>query len=238
MFAIRSRSFLLRSSVTPLACRSSTSVPKPTPRELKPKTVETRPDSNEIAHHRPTLSEDEIQKIVNTGHLNIVTKYRAKKPEREALLQNFMIGKVDRELLYYPQVMTTKDVQAMEHVIDAHNQYFANEVKTTEELATAHDIPLKMLSGFRRLKLFGANVPQQFGGLGNFTSEMSWLSESQAIDLKSFYVLGAHRLAVEAITNNGTEAQHIEFLGRMANGLCFICKFWSSRFSLNLFFNR
>lgn len=222
MFAIRSRSFLLRSNIIPLARRAVTSVTKPAPKESKRDRTEIPSDGNQIGHHKPPLSEDEIQKIVNTRHLNIVTKHRIKKPEREALLQNFMIGKVDRELIYYPQVMTTKDVQAMEQVVDVHSKYFANEVKISEELATAHDIPQEMLAEFRRLKLFGSNVPQQFGGIGNFTSEMSWLSESQASDLKSFFVLGAHRLAVEAINNHGTEKQHIEFLGKMANGMCFV----------------
>lgn len=185
----------------------------------QPKNRQTGSSQNpkQIEAYTEPLTEDAIQKITNTDHIMYVTKIRQKKPERKPLLREFFIGDVDRDLLAYPQVMTQKEVAAMEQLIDTHREYFDDGIGKTED-RLERDISSGMLSELRRLRSFGANVEQRFGGMGNFASEMSWLSETEALDLRSFFVLGAHRLAVEAIRDHGSENHHIEFMARMAKG--------------------
>lgn len=220
MFAVRYRNICLRPSLFRQIRRSVTinSSQSANTSQQKSGNKEKRSDGKEVQDYRAPLSEEEIQKIINTDKIMYVTKFQHKKPEREPLLQNFFIGEVDTELLTYPQVMTQKEVAAMEELISVHQQYFVNEIKESKE-SPFRDISEKMLDDFRRLKLFGANVHQRFGGMGNFTSEMCWLTETEAIDLKSFFVLAAHRLAVEAITDHGSENHQIEYLADMAKGL-------------------
>lgn len=220
MFAVRYKNIFVRSNPFKHVRRTVTLNSTQSANTSQQESVnnENRSDGNRVQDYKPPLTEELIQKIVNTDHITYVTKFQQKRPEREPLLQNFFIGEVDTGLLTYPQVMTQKEVAAMEQLIDAHNRYFVNEVRESKE-PPSRDISYKMFEDFRRLKLFGANVQQRFGGMGNFTSEMSWLTETEAIDLKSFFVLGAHRLAVEAITDHGSENLQIEYLADMAKGL-------------------
>lgn len=71
---------------------------------------------------------------------------------------------------------------------------------------------------FQRLKLFARPVNQKYGGLGHFTSESEWASESEGQDAKSFLVLAGHRLVAESIFNHGTTEQQDKYLPELAKG--------------------
>lgn len=171
---------------------------------------------SDIQSYRP-LSENEIQKIINLDNIHIVTKSQQKRPQRQPLLLNFFIGKIDREMLTYPQVMDLKDFEEMAKRLSPLSDYFENNMKTPFDLRF-RDISNEMLADFRSMKLFGSNVREKYGGRGYFKSEMTWASESEANDLKSFLVLAGHQLAVEAITDHGDENQHNQYLMEMAKG--------------------
>lgn len=173
-------------------------------------------NENSLESYQP-LTEHEIQKIINLDNIHIVTKYQQKKPQRPPLIQNFFVGKVDNELLTYPQVMEVKDFNSMRDKLKPITEYFSKDVKTSNDLRF-RDVSNEMLNDFRKMQLFGANVHQKYGGLGNFTSEMAWSTESEANDLKSYFVLAAHRLAVEAISDHGNTSQQNEYLMEMAKG--------------------
>lgn len=171
---------------------------------------------DEIQVHRP-LTEHEIQKIVNLENIHLVTKYQTKMPQRPPLVQNFFIGKVDQELLTYPQVMQVKDFNEMQKKLGTVTSYFFNSAVTPCELRH-RDLSNQTVADLRHMQLFGSSVPQNYAGAGNFKSEMNWASESEANDLKSFSVLAAHRMAVEAITDHGNTSQKNQYLMDMAKG--------------------
>lgn len=173
-------------------------------------------NENTLESYQP-LTENEIQKIINLDNIHVVTKYQQKKPQRPPLIQNFFIAKVDNELLTYPEVMEVKDFNSIRDKLKPISEYFSKDVKAPVDLRF-RDVSNKMLTDFRNMKLFGANVHQRYGGLGNFTSEMAWSTESEANDLKSYFVLAAHRLAVEAISGHGNTSQQTEYLMEMAKG--------------------
>lgn len=176
-------------------------------KEFDPKDVET---------YR-TLTEDEIQKIVNLDGIHIVTKYQQKLPQRPPLLKDFFIGKIDIEHLTYPQVLEVKEFDAMVEKLQPVTNYFADSARTPAELRF-HDLSGQMLADFKSMKLFGASVHQRFGGNGNFKSEMNWASESEAHDVKSYLILAGHRLAVEAIADHGNTNHHNQYLMDMGRG--------------------
>lgn len=202
---------MIRRDISSTICRAST---KPT---LSSNTfaVQKKSDPNEVQTFKP-LTEDEIQKIINVDNIHIITKTQTKRPQREPLLLNFFIGEIDREMLTYPQ-LELHDVDAIVESINPIADYFVNNTKTPAELRF-RDISNEMLANFRNLKLFGSNVGERYGGRGLFKGEMAWASESEANDIKSFLVLAGHRLAVEAITEHGTESQQNEYLMEMAKG--------------------
>lgn len=221
MFVVRYKSIFPRPPSIPLLRRSITITSTRTAQNATQEGGNARAKGSQrekkAQNYLPPLTEDEIQKITNTDHIMYVTKVRQKKPERKPLLKSFFVGEVDAQLLAYPQVMTVKEVAAFQTLVDKNERYFGEDIGKCAERSEC-DVPNAMLAEYRRLKLFGANVEQRFGGMGNFSSEMSWLSETEALDLRSFFVLGAHRLAVEAITDHGSDNHHIEYLARMARG--------------------
>lgn len=174
-------------------------------------------EQKDVETYRP-LSEDEIQKIVNLDNIHIVTKFQQKLPQRPPLIKNFFIGKIDNEQLAYPQVMQVKDFNATIEKLRPITNYFVDNARTPVELRF-RDASNQMLDDFRNMKLFGTSVNQRFGGSGYFKSEMNWASESEANDIKSFFVLAGHRLAVEAISDHGTVSHHNQYLMDMAKGM-------------------
>lgn len=170
----------------------------------------------DVEVHRP-LTEHEIQKIINLDNIHIVTKFQKKLPQRPPLIKNFFIGKVDNELLTYPQVMEVKDFNEMFEKLQPISNYFIRNACTPTELRF-RDVSNEMMADFRSMKLFGSSVHQRYAGSGYFKSEMNWASECEANDIKSFLVLSGHRLAIEAISDHGNISQHNEYLMGMARG--------------------
>lgn len=202
---------LMKRSISSTICRTST--------KLTPASntfgIQNKPDGNEVRSYKP-LTEDEIKKIISVENINVITKMQTKRPQRPPLLRNFFIGKIDREILTYPQ-LDLKDVDAMVERIKPIDDYFVNNTKTPTELRF-RDLSIEMLDDFRSLNLFGSNIGEKYGGRGLFKGEMAWASESEANDVKSYLVLAGHRLAAEAIAEHGTESQQIEYLMGMAKG--------------------
>lgn len=170
-----------------------------------------------VESHRP-LTENEIQKIINLDNIHITTKSQQKLPQRPALIKNFFIGKIDTELLTYPEVMEVKDFNALVEDIRPITNYFVDSARTEPDLRF-RDVSNQMISDFQRLKLFGASVPERFGGKGLFKSELNYAIEAEASDIKSFSVLAGHRLAVEAISDHGNFSHHSQYLMEMAKGI-------------------
>lgn len=202
---------MTRRGISSTICRASTKL-TPSSNTFR---IQKKSDGNKVETYKP-LTEDEIQKIINVDNINIITKFQTKRPQRAPLLLNFFIGKIDRELLTYPQI-ELKDVDAMVESINPIGDCFVNSTKTPVDLRF-RDLSNKMLVDFRHLKLFGSNVGEKYGGRGLFKGEMAWSSESEANDVKSYLVLAGHRLAVEVITEHGSESQQNEYLMEMAKG--------------------
>lgn len=203
VFKIKS-AYLLRSTIR---CESA---------KVSSETINKNLDQKDVETYRP-LNEKEIQKIINLDNIHIVTKYQTKLPQRPPLIQNFFIGKVDNELLTYPQVMAVKDFNEMVEKFKPISNYFVNSACTPIDLQF-RDVSNQMVNDFRGMKLFGSSVHQRFGGSGFFKSEMNLASESEANDVKSYLMLAGHRLAVEAVLDHGDFTHHSQYMMEMAKG--------------------
>lgn len=177
----------------------------------------TNATKNEIDVQRP-LTEGEIQKIINLENIHIVTKFQTKLPQRPPLLENFFIGKIDEQLLTYPQVVSVKDFNETAKQLELTSTYFSNSSAAAPYDRHHRDLCDQTMADLRHMKLFGLSVPQQYAGSGYFKSEMNWATESEANDIKSFLVLAGHRMAVEAISDHGNTSQHNQYLMDMAKG--------------------
>lgn len=167
---------------------------------------------------RKKLTEKEIQKIINLDNIHLESKVRKRTAEREPLVQNFFIGKVDRELLTYPQVIDKDDYEKLVETLDPVHSYFQG--KSTKCFDTyMRDINSEAISDLKGMHIFGRDVPQKFGGLGYFYSERNLASECENIDVKFAEIISGHRLAAEVISTHGTDSQKDKYLLELGRGL-------------------
>lgn len=174
-------------------------------------------ESKSITQRKP-LTEQEIQKIINLDNIHLETKVQKRGAEREPLVKNFFVGKVDKELLAYPQVIDIEDYKKFIEVLQPVHSYFAEKSKKTCD-ADSRDISNDLLNDWRRMQIFARNVPEKLGGLGYFNSEANLASECEGVDVKFAEIIAGHRLATEAIAAHGTQQQKDKYLYGLGNGL-------------------
>lgn len=170
---------------------------------------------------RKPLTEQEIQKIINLDNIHLETKVRKRTAEREPLVKNFFVGKVDKELLAYPQVIDIEEYKEFIGVLQPVRSYFAEKSKKSCD-ADTRDVDNNLLNEWRRMKIFARTVPEKHGGLGYFNSEANLASECESVDVKFAEIIAGHRLTTEAIAAHGTQQQKDKYLYGLGNGLSII----------------
>lgn len=186
---------------------------------VKKNTNENVVESN--AHsiiQRETLTEQEIQKIINMDNIHVQTKFQIRLPERGPLVKNFFVGKVDSELMAYPQVIDIVTYEKLVETLRPVHSYFEEKSKKSFD-ADARDISNDLLSELKRLQVFGRTVPEKLGGIGYFNSEANLASECESVDVKFAEIIGSHRMATEAISLHGTTQQKEKYLYDLGQGL-------------------
>lgn len=167
-----------------------------------------------------TISEDANQSDVHQfTNKTIKTHFKraAKKPARQPLVKNFFCGKVDTDLLTFPEVIPRDDMINLYRDVENVVQYFKENIDS-QQIVTDRRIPAQVISDIKELQVFGLNVPADFGGSGYGATEMALSSECEANDISVAVTLNAHRLATRIIIECGTEAQQRMYLPRLAKG--------------------
>lgn len=144
-------------------------------------------------------------------------KRAAKKPARPPLVKNFFSGKVDTDLLTFPEVIPRDDMTNLYRDVENAVQYFKENIDSQQILAD-RQIPVQVIGDIKELQMFGLNVPTEFGGSGYGATEMALSSECEANDISVAVTLNAHRLVTRIIIECGTEAQQRMYLPRLAKG--------------------
>lgn len=150
-------------------------------------------------------------KTMRTYHL------RTKKPMRPPLVKNFFSGKVDTDLLTYPEVIPRDDMITLYKNVDDTVQYFRNNINSKEILDRQH-ISGTIIGDMSELEMFGVDISHEYGGRSYGYTEMSLTSEAECKDINVATTLNAHRQAARIISTFGTEVQKSKYLPRLAKG--------------------
>lgn len=169
------------------------------------------------------------------GPKSIKTYYlRPKKPMRSPLVKNFFGGKVDTELLTYPEVIPRDDMVNLHKNVDYAAQYFRENIDSKNILAQKN-IPATVISDMAELEMFGADISHEYGGQSYGYTEMSLTSEAECKDINVATTLNAHRQAARLISTFGTEAQKNKYLPRLAAGRIILLVMLFKKNVINLF---
>jgi alkylation response protein AidB-like acyl-CoA dehydrogenase len=107
-----------------------------------------------------------------------------------------------------------------EQLVERVRQFVRDEIlPVASRLEHADQYPTEIVEGYKRLGLFGCNVPRDYGGLGLDYSTFARIIEELARGWMSVVgPLGTHSVLCDVLHRFGTEEQKLEFLPALASG--------------------
>lgn len=107
-----------------------------------------------------------------------------------------------------------------QHIVESIRAFVEREViPVASQLEHDDQYPEKIVEGMKDLGLFGANVPQEYGGLGLDTTTFAMIVEELARGWMSIVgPLGTHSVICDILERFGTEEQRQRFLPGLATG--------------------
>jgi len=140
-----------------------------------------------------------------------------KKPKHVPFVKNLFLGKFDKEVLTYPEVLTKDQHDTTEEMYQMIEKFF-NEKVDSKTIDQTGVVPEEVLDGIRQLGTFGLQIPTQYGGLELNATQYARVLEGVR-DPGIFVTLGAHQsIGLKGILLFGTDAQKEKYLPKLATG--------------------
>lgn len=170
------------------------------------------------AHPFSTATEE--QKEVSVRQKIQLWKSSVKKVKRQPFVKNFFCGKIDTDLLAFPEILDKKLVKDIEHSVQSINELYRNKVDS-DKIRVDGKIPEDVLSELKEMGLLGRLIPSEYGGLDLNYTAMVRLNEALSLDWSVCSALGAHEfLAAQVLLLAGNEEQKAKYLPALASGKC------------------
>jgi len=119
--------------------------------------------------------------------------------------------------------MTTTDEMHQQEetmILDSVSRWLERDVRPhVKALEQADEYPESMVQQMRELGLFGATIPEQYGGLGlSAVTYAKVIEKIAAVWMSLTGVINSHLIMSSCVQKNGTEAQKTQFLPKFASG--------------------
>ncbi len=107
-----------------------------------------------------------------------------------------------------------------QHIVESIRQFVEREIiPVASRMERDDEYPTQIVEGMKELGLFGANVPQEFGGLGlDYTTFAMIIEELSRGWMSVVGPLGTHSVICDIIQRFGTAEQRRQFLPGLATG--------------------
>jgi alkylation response protein AidB-like acyl-CoA dehydrogenase len=105
-------------------------------------------------------------------------------------------------------------------IVDSIRQFVERKIiPVASRLEHNDEYPTEIVEGMKELGLFGANVPQEYGGLGlDYTTFAMVIEELSRGWMSAVGPLGTHSVICDIIHRFGTQQQRLQFLPGLASG--------------------
>lgn len=133
--------------------------------------------------------------------------------ENPIIVKKFFISDVNDEDIKYPEVLSKNDIVDMKNASAHISDYFTNHIEYDE-----NGFPPSVYESFKDKKLFGYNVPKEYGGQGFTHTQCTVAGEIEVQNIDAAVALNHHRLVCAAITEIGSDEQCAKYLLKLANG--------------------
>ncbi|XP_045608388.1 complex I assembly factor ACAD9, mitochondrial [Procambarus clarkii] len=164
---------------------------------------------------RVSSAGSQVQELKDEGHTQPAT---AKKPSRPPFIKNLFLGRFDKEMLVFPEVLDKEQHELLHEMIVPIERFFIEQVDGVK-IDKEAKIPPETLQGLKELGLYGQQIPEEFGGLGLGATEYARIAEITALDGSIGVTLAAHQaIGLKGILITGTREQKEKYLPRLASG--------------------
>lgn len=133
--------------------------------------------------------------------------------ENPIVVKKFFISDVKDDDIVFPDVLSKNDFDNLKQTSAQISDHLANHIEYTE-----NGFSSSVYQTFKDKKLFGYNIPIEYGGQGFSHTQCSFLSEIEAHNIDVALALNHHRLVCTAIMEFGTEEQCAKYLPKLACG--------------------
>lgn len=138
--------------------------------------------------------------------------------KREPFVKNLFLGKFDKDVLTYPEVLDKEKLKTLEDMVAPIERFFEEEVDS-KKIDLEAKIPIETMNALKELGMFGMQIPQEYGGLGFNATEFARLCETFSMDGSIGVTLAAHQsIGLKGIIIAGTEYQKSKYLPKLATG--------------------
>lgn len=133
--------------------------------------------------------------------------------EHPIIAKKFFVSEISSEQMLYPEVISKHEFDKLDKINQNVSEYMQTKVQFDGNGidASSHD-------EFRRMHLYGYNVPKEFGGAGYTHTETILASEPEAQNTAVAIMMSAHRLVCHAIKEYGIVEQQSKYLSKLASG--------------------
>jgi alkylation response protein AidB-like acyl-CoA dehydrogenase len=116
--------------------------------------------------------------------------------------------------------LTTITAEDEEQILDAIEKFLERDVRPyVMDMEHADEYPTAMVEGMKALGLFGAIIPQEYGGLGLPTTTYTRIVERVSeVWMSLSGIFNSHLIMCSAVIRHGTEDQKREWLPKLATG--------------------
>ncbi|KFD51702.1 hypothetical protein M514_07398 [Trichuris suis] len=138
--------------------------------------------------------------------------------EVKSIARGLFVNRVDTSMLIYPEFEESDDLADVEKLADKVRNLMNVKVDSAN-LDRNRRIPEDVLHGFKKLGLFGMNIPKDFGGLALCNKASSKVYAELSADLSmftTFYI--QNELVGKAISKFGSDEQKRRYLPLLASG--------------------
>ncbi|XP_055913856.1 complex I assembly factor ACAD9, mitochondrial [Eupeodes corollae] len=171
----------------------------------------TKSNPEQIENHSPSL--DAYQEY---NEIKTTPASKGKLPQRNPLVKEFFLGKVEKDLLAYPEVINREEMAKLRQETAKFQSFF----DTIDETAiySSKSISKDILDNIKELRLYGINAPDDYSGQGWRYSQSLVASEAESSVTEVAAGLLSHRVVIDTLNEIGTDAQKDLYLPKLANG--------------------
>ncbi|CAD5122153.1 DgyrCDS10601 [Dimorphilus gyrociliatus] len=160
-------------------------------------------------------------------YLIVERKPKKKLTQHTPFAKGLFMGKFDKNLLEYPEFETTEELKDLEAMCQPISRLFERVYKEDgQKLEEEGKLSERVLSSLKKYKLFGLNVPQEYGGLDLSPLQYARICEEISLDPSIAVTLHAHQdLGLKTILNFGSVEQKEKYLSALSSGekICSFC---------------